>query len=96
MKHSYYESSARERVDGILDTGSFREILPPTERVVSPHLEALDLPTAFDDGVVIGTGALDGQSVLIAAQEGDFMGGAVGEVQGAKLVGLLEKAIQRP
>jgi hypothetical protein len=54
MKHSYYESSARERVDGILDTGSFREILPPTERVVSPHLEALDLPTAFDDGVVIG------------------------------------------
>lgn len=94
MKHSYYESSARERVDGILDTGSFREILPPTERVVSPHLQALDLPTAFDDGVVIGTGRLDGQSVLIAAQEGDFMGGAVGEVQGAKLVGLLERAIR--
>jgi len=92
MKHSYYEASARERVDAILDPLSFREILPPTARVVSPHLIALDLPTAFDDGVVIGSGALEGRAVLIAAQEGGFMGGAVGEVHGAKIVGLLERA----
>jgi malonate decarboxylase beta subunit len=92
MKHSYYEASARERVDAILDPLSFREILPPTARVVSPHLTALDLPTAFDDGVVIGSGALEGRAVLIAAQEGGFMGGAVGEVHGAKIVGLLERA----
>lgn len=92
MKHSYYEASARERVAAILDPLSFREILPPTERVVSPHLTALDLPTAFDDGVVIGSGTLDGRAVLIAAQEGGFMGGAVGEVHGAKIVGLLERA----
>jgi malonate decarboxylase beta subunit len=97
MKHSYYEASARERVDGILDADSFREILPPVERVVSPHLQALDLPAAFDDGIVIGSGTLEGQSILIAAQEGDFMGGAVGEVQGAKLVGLLDRAMrERP
>jgi malonate decarboxylase beta subunit len=94
MKSSYYEASARERVAGILDAGSFREILPPTLRIVSPHLEALDLPAAFDDGVVIGSGMLDGKPVLIAAQEGEFMGGAVGEVQGAKLVGLLERAMR--
>jgi malonate decarboxylase beta subunit len=97
MKRSYYEASARQRVEGILDPGSFREILPPTERVVSPHLQALELPAAFDDGVVIGGGTLDARPVLIAAQEGEFMGGAVGEVQGAKLVGLLERAIrERP
>jgi malonate decarboxylase beta subunit len=94
MKSSYYEASARERVAGILDADSFREILPPTLRIVSPHLEALDLPAAFDDGVVIGSGTLDGKPVLIAAQEGEFMGGAVGEVQGAKLVGLLERAMR--
>ena len=92
MKRSYYEASARDRVAGILDPHSFREILPPTLRIVSPHLQALDLPVAFDDGVVIGSGTLDGRPVLIAAQEGEFMGGAVGEVQGAKLVGLLERA----
>ena len=92
MKHSFYEASARERVAGILDPSSFREILPPTARVVSPHLRALDLPAAFDDGVVIGSGTVDGRAVLIAAQEGGFMGGAVGEVHGAKIVGLLERA----
>jgi malonate decarboxylase beta subunit len=97
MKRSYYEASARQRVEGILDPDSFHEILPPTERVVSPHLQALDLPVAFDDGVVIGSGTLNGRPVLIAAQEGDFMGGAVGEVQGAKLAGLLERALhERP
>jgi acetyl-CoA carboxylase carboxyltransferase component len=74
MKSSYYEASARERVAGILDADSFREILPPTLRIVSPHLEALDLPAAFDDGIVIGSGMLDGKPVLIAAQEGEFMG----------------------
>ena len=90
--HSYYEASARERIDGVVDTGSFREILPPTTRALSPHLQALDLPVAFDDGAIVGSANLDGAPVLVAAQEGGFMGGAVGEVHGAKLVGLLERA----
>lgn len=89
---SYYEATARERVAAILDPGSLREILPPSTRTTSPHLAALELPVAFDDGIVIGSGTLDGMPVLIAAQEGGFMGGAVGEVQGAKLTGLLERA----
>src|SRR5206468_10315518 len=89
---SYYEATARERIAGILDAESWREILPPAARTLSPHLAALDLPVAFDDGVVIGSGTLEGLSVLIAAQEGGFMGGAVGEVQGAKIVGLFERA----
>ena len=93
---SYYEATARERLAGTLDPGSFREILPPTTRTLSPHLQALDLPAAFDDGVVIGAGRLDDLPVLIAAQEGGFMGGAVGEVQGAKIVGLLDRACNEP
>jgi malonate decarboxylase beta subunit len=97
MKRSYYEDSARERLLGLLDDGSFREILPPTERVVSPHLRQLDTPAAFDDGIIVGRGTLDGNPVLVAAQEGGFMGGAVGEVHGAKLTGLLERALdERP
>jgi len=56
---SYYEATARERVEGVVDAGTFREILPPTTRTVSPHLQALDLPVAFDDGIVIGSGSLD-------------------------------------
>jgi malonate decarboxylase beta subunit len=52
----------------------------------------LDTPAAFDDGLIVGRGDLAGRPVLAAAQEGGFMGGAVGEVHGAKLVGLLERA----
>lgn len=73
---------------------SFNEILKPTEVEVSPHLSALDIPGSFDDGVIIGTARLNGTPVHIMAQEGQFMGGAVGEIHGAKIVGLLHKAIQ--
>lgn len=91
--NSYLEANARQRIHALLDIGSFKEILPPAQRIVSPHLAQLDTPVAFDDGVVIGSGSLFGISVLVASQEGGFMGGAVGEVHGAKLTGLLKRAI---
>lgn len=89
---SWFLSTARERVAGLLDEGSFTEFLPPTERVRSPHLALFDLPAAFDDGMIVGRGRLGGANVLIAAQEGQFMGGTFAEVSGAKLVGLLRAA----
>ena len=97
MSSSFSESTARKRVLGILDTGTFAEILGPAQRVTTPHQAVLDVPAAVDDGVVVGSGRLDGKAVLIAAQEGEFMGGGVGEVHGAKLVGLFQRAVdQRP
>ena len=94
MSTSFAECSARERVALLLDQASFEEWLPPSARVMSPHLAQLGVPSAFDDGVVIGRGLLAGQSVFIAAQEGEFMGGGVGEVHGAKLVGLMQRALR--
>jgi malonate decarboxylase beta subunit len=75
-----------------LDPHSFAEFLGPSERVQSPHLQLFDLPSSFDDGVVIGRGKLDGKDVLVAAQEGQFMGGTFAEVSGAKRVGLVRAA----
>jgi malonate decarboxylase beta subunit len=89
---SWFQATARQRVEGLLDPNSFTEFLPPSERVRSPHLQLFDLPSAFDDGVVIGRGAVDGKPVLVAAQEGQFMGGTFAEVSGAKLVGLVRAA----
>jgi malonate decarboxylase beta subunit len=88
----WYEASARERVAGLLDPKSFTEFLGPEQRAMSPHLVQFDLTGAFDDGIVVGRGRLDGQEVFVAAQEGRFLGGAFGEVHGAKLVGLLRAA----
>lgn len=90
---SYLEASARSRIRKLLDPNTFHEFLPPSERVISPHLGQLDAPVSFDDGIVIGSGLLQGRRVFAAAQEGEFMGGAVGEVHGAKLVGLFKRAI---
>ncbi|MCD0248524.1 biotin-independent malonate decarboxylase subunit beta [Xanthomonas campestris pv. campestris] len=91
-ERSYYEADARERIDGLLDAGSFTEFVGPRRRLISAHLAQLDTPGAFDDGIVVGEGRLRGRHVLIAAQQGAFMGGGVGEVHGAKLTGLLERA----
>ncbi|MFJ7567846.1 biotin-independent malonate decarboxylase subunit beta [Herminiimonas sp. NPDC097707] len=94
---SFLERTARQRIANLLDAGSFVEILPPSERHFSPHLPVLGQPVAFDDGIVIGEGLLSNAKVLIAAQEPIFMGGSVGEIHGAKLTGLLERAVlQRP
>jgi malonate decarboxylase beta subunit len=90
---SYLELAARERVAQLFDHGSVVEFLPPSARVVSPHLGQLDAPVAFDDGVMVGSAALKGRPVCFAAQEGGFMGGAVGEVHGAKIVGMLRRAV---
>ncbi|KAB7634060.1 biotin-independent malonate decarboxylase subunit beta, partial [Verminephrobacter sp. Larva24] len=89
---SYYESNARQRVRGLFDDGTVVEILPPQARVTSPHLAALGMPVALDDGVMTGSARLDGRPVLFAAEEPAFMGGSVGEVHGAKLTGLLLRA----
>lgn len=92
-RRSFYEADARERIDGLLDPDSFREFVGPCRRLASPHLAQLDQPGAFDDGIVVGEGRLGGRPVLIAAQQGEFLGGGVGEVHGAKLVGLLRRAV---
>ena len=94
MTVSYAECSARERLALLVDAGSFHEWLPPAQRLTSPHLAQLGLPAAFDDGIAIGRATLAGREVFVAAQEGEFMGGGVGEVHGAKLVGLFRRALR--
>jgi malonate decarboxylase beta subunit len=89
---SWFEAVARQRLAVLVDPGSFEEFIGPEQREISPHLKVFDLPAEFDDGIVIGAARIGGAPVLVAAQEGRFMGGAFGEVHGAKLTGLLRAA----
>jgi malonate decarboxylase beta subunit len=91
-RQSFFDASARNRIAGLFDEGSFREFVPPTLKQVSPHLAHFNIPCSFDDGAVVGEAALEGTHVLVFAQEGRFMGGALGEVHASKIVGLLRRA----
>ncbi|KTD58905.1 malonate decarboxylase subunit delta [Legionella sainthelensi] len=90
--NNYQELSARERIQALFDTNSFVEWLAE-EKHYSPYLAALNLPGEADDGVVIGSAVLGKNKVLVASQQKDFMGGAVGEIHGAKLTGLFKAAV---
>ena len=91
--NSFQEASARQIIDALFD--DFFEFLPPAKAWTSPHLPLLNAPVSFDDGVIIGRASMAGKRVYVAAQEGGFMGGAVGEIHGAKLVGLMRRAVQQ-
>lgn len=90
----FHEQNARQRIAALVDPGSFTEFLPPPERLTSPYLAQLGIPVSFDDGVVIGRAKLGGKTLYIAAQVGQFVGGAVGEIHGAKLTGLFKAAVR--
>ncbi|NWA01098.1 biotin-independent malonate decarboxylase subunit beta [Pseudomonas gingeri] len=93
-KHSFVELGARQRARALLDSGSFRELLDPFARIMSPWLERQGVVPQADDGVVIAKGSIDGLPVVVAAIEGAFQGGSLGEVGGAKIAGALELAAE--
>ncbi|QKF50311.1 biotin-independent malonate decarboxylase subunit beta [Pseudomonas graminis] len=94
QQHSFVELGARQRARALLDDGSFRELIDPFERLVSPWLAKQGVVPQADDGVVIAKGTIDGKPVVICAIEGGFQGGSMGEVGGAKMAGALELAAE--
>ena len=92
QKRSFLESKARTRAIGLVDPDTFTELAGPRHRISSPHLPLLGEAVEFDDGIVTGVGLIGKKPVFVASQEGSFVGGAVGEVHGAKLVNIVRMA----
>ena len=90
QNHSFYEATARERANFLADRDTFRELAGPEMGFLSPHLPVLGEAVSFDDGVVVGVGKMGPRPVFLISQEGRFIGGSVGEVGGAKMVGILK------
>ncbi|UCJ18997.1 biotin-independent malonate decarboxylase subunit beta [Pseudomonas sp. MM211] len=93
-QRSFTELGARQRARALLDAGSFRELVDPFARVVSPWLPLQGIVPQADDGVVVAKGLIDAQPAVVIAIEGAFQGGSLGEVGGAKIAGALELAAQ--
>jgi len=92
-RRSFIEMNARERACAVLDPGTFREMLGPFDRLKSPWLPLQGIVAQADDGVVLARGTLQAKPALIAAIEGAYQGGSMGEVSGAKIAGALELAL---
>lgn len=89
---SFLEAGARDRALGILDPGTYRELLPPHRHFASPHLPQMGFPIQFDDGLVTAVGRLGRRLLFFLSLDGRFIGGSLGEVNGAKMAGVLRLA----
>jgi malonate decarboxylase beta subunit len=93
-RRSFIELSARERGAALLDAGSYRELLGPFARLKSPWLPLQGIVAQADDGVVLARGRIGGESAVVAAIEGAYQGGSIGEVSGSKIAAALELALR--
>ena len=90
----FIELSARDRAKGLLDAGTYRELLGPFEYIMSPWLEPQNIVPAADDGMIVAKGTIGGKPSVVFAIEGTFQGGSMGEVSGAKMAAALELAAE--
>ena len=91
-RKSFIELNARERAQALLDEGSYRELLGPFDRLESPWLPMQGVVQQADDGVIVARGRIAGKKSAILAVEGQFQGGGIGEVSGAKMAATLDLA----
>jgi propionyl-CoA carboxylase beta chain len=91
-QHSKGKMTARERIDGLLDPGSFTEFDELARHRATDFGVAANRP--YGDGVVTGFGTVDGRPVCIFSQDFTVFGGALGEVHGEKIVKVMEHALK--
>jgi propionyl-CoA carboxylase beta chain len=90
-QHAAGKMTARERIDALLDPGSFTEF-DEFARHRSTNFGMED-KRPFGDGVVTGYGTVDGRPVAIFSQDVTVFGGSLGEVYGEKIVKILDFAM---
>ncbi len=89
-QHDKGKMLARERIDYLLDPGSFHELdMLARHRA---HEAGLD-QRPYTDGVITGWGRIDGRKVFLFAQDFTVMGGALGEVFAEKLHKVMDLAL---
>jgi len=91
-QHARGKKTARERVEELLDDGSFVE-LDELARHRSTAF-GLEKNRPYGDGVVTGYGTIDGRQVCVFAQDFTVFGGSLGQVFGEKIVKVMDLAMK--
>jgi propionyl-CoA carboxylase beta chain len=91
-QHAKGKMTARERIDALLDPGSFTEFDGLARH--RSHDFGLDRSRPYGDGVVTGHGTIDGRPVCIFSQDFTVYGGSLGEVYGEKVVKVMDHALK--
>lgn len=91
-QHDQGKLGARERVDALLDEGSFREAYA-FARHRCTHF-GMESKVMHADGVVTGAGTVDGRLIHLASQDFTVAGGAAGEVHCDKIVEMMSLSLK--
>ncbi|MEO8527490.1 MAG: acyl-CoA carboxylase subunit beta [Pseudolysinimonas sp.] len=91
-QHAKGKKTARERIEQLLDTGSFVEL----DEFVRHRTQAFGMEKnrPYGDAVVTGTGTIHGRQVAVYSQDFTIFGGSLGEVAGEKIVKVMELALK--
>lgn len=91
-QHQKGKFTARERIDILLDEGSFEEIdVFVTHRCTNFGMEKT---TFLGDGIVTGSGTIDGRLVYVYAQDFTVFGGSLSETLAAKICKIMDQAMK--
>jgi propionyl-CoA carboxylase beta chain len=90
-QHARGRLTARERIDALLDEGSFVEFDEFARH--RSTMFGLEKKRPYSDGVVVGYGTVDGRQVCVFSQDVMAFGGSLGEVYGEKIVKMLDMAL---
>jgi propionyl-CoA carboxylase beta chain len=91
-QHAKGKMTARERIDELLDPGSFTEFDELARHRATDFGVAENRP--YGDGVVTGYGTINGRPVCVFSQDFTVFGGSLGEVYGEKIVKVMEHALK--
>jgi len=91
-QHAKGKLTARERLDLLLDPGSFSEIDMLVRH--QAHDFGLEKNRPAGDGVITGYGRIDGRLVFVFSQDFTIMGGSLAEAHGAKICKIMDMAVK--
>ncbi len=92
QQHAKGKLTARERLDLLLDEGSFSEL--DAFAMARPNELTSDEQRVPGDGVVTGFGRIDGRLVYVFSQDFTVFGGSLAEAHAAKIVKVMDHAVR--